>query len=78
MTEPFSLERIVHSVAEVAGKVTTTDTHLIRRLVDELDLLAEELVGRHDEPSVAQKIEVQRLVRELCPARSAFPPAVTR
>lgn len=78
MTEPFSFDHIHRSVALVAHRASTADAHQVPSLVEELDLLAEQLVGRHDETSVAQKVEVQRLVRELCPARSAFPPAVTR
>ena len=77
MSEPFSLDRIDRSLAFVAERATTADAHQLPRLVGELDLLAEELVGRHDPPSVAQKVAVQRLVYELCPARSAYPPAVT-
>lgn len=78
MTEPFSSHHIDRSVAFVAHRASTAEAHQVPSLVEELDLLAEQLVGRYDEPSVAQKAEVQRLVHELCPARSAYPPAVTR
>lgn len=77
MTEPFSSDRIDRSVAFVAERAATADAHQRPLLVGELDLLAEELVGRYDQPSVDQKVEVQRLVRELCPARSVYPPAET-
>lgn len=77
MSEPFSLDRIDRSLAFVAERAPLADAHQIPLLVEELDLLAEHLVGRHDAPSVAQKVAVQRLVHELCPARSAYPPALT-
>jgi hypothetical protein len=77
MSEPFSVDQIDRSLAFVADRAPTADARQIPRLVGELDLLAEQLVGRHDPPSVAQKVAVQRLVHELCPARSAYPPAAT-
>jgi hypothetical protein len=77
MSAPFSSARIDRSLAFVAERASTADADQRPLLVGELDLLAEHLVGRHDPPSVAQKVAVQRLVHELCPARSAFPPAVT-
>lgn len=77
MTEPFSFDHIDRSVAFVAHRASTADAHQVPLLVEELDLLAEQLVGRYDDSSVAQKVEVQRLVHELCPARSTFPSAVT-
>jgi hypothetical protein len=78
MTEPFSFDHIGRSVAFVAHRASTAEAHQIPTLVEELDFLAEQLIGRYDDNSVAQKVEVQRLVHELCPARSAYPPAVTR
>lgn len=77
MSEPFSQDRINRSLALVAEQAPTADAHEVSLLVCELDLLAEQLVGRHDLPSVAQKAAVQHLVHELCPARSAYPPADT-
>ena len=77
MTEPFSLDRIDRSLAFVVQRAPAADAQQVPLLVGELDLLAEELVGRHDPPSVALKVAVQRLVHELCPARSSYPPAVT-
>ena len=77
MSEPFSMDRIGRSLAFVAERAPTADAHQVPLLVGELDLLAEQLVGRHDPPSVPQKVEVQRLVHDLCPARSVYPPAMT-
>ena len=75
--EPVPLEFIVGSVARVAREAPSASAHELLLLIDELDVLAECLVGRHDEPSVAQKAVVQGLVHQLCPERDDNPPAST-
>lgn len=77
VTGSFALNRIAESVARVAQEVPSANAHQLALLIDELDVLAEQLVGRHDQPAVDQKVVVQRLVLELCPARLSNDRAMT-
>lgn len=75
MAEPYSVDHIARLVTAVADQAHEASAHRTTQLVDELDMLAEDLVGRYDEPAVAQKAAIQRLVEKLAPHRIAKPAA---
>lgn len=78
MTEPLALDRIVGLVTRITEQAASADAHQLFLLIDELDMLAEQLIGRHDQASVAEKATVQQLVNKLSPARLNNPPAMTQ
>ena len=69
MSDSADLDRVVHLMELVREQTAVADSHRIVQLVRELDMLAEELVGRYDGRVILLKAQVQELVLELAPTR---------
>ncbi len=74
-TEFHTLDRIKALVDRLRKEAESANPRQLLLLVDELDVLAERLVGRHDQASLDEKAEVQLLICTLQPARLSDPPA---
>lgn len=78
LTTAPTLDRIKAVVDRLRKEAESADPRQLLLLVDELDVLAEQLVGRHDQRSVDEKASLQLLIRTLRPARLGDPPAATQ
>ncbi len=65
MTEPLSVERIADLTASVSRQADTADPHRRWQLVDELNCLAEDLIGQPGVAARRAESEIAQLVAKL-------------
>lgn len=69
MYEPLSLAVIADLIDRVGGSTSLPGTRRRRHVVATLDVLAEDLVGRHSLEAIRLKHTIRTLVDSLCPGR---------
>lgn len=67
MTEPLSVARIAELTESIGRQASSAAPKRALQLLDELNCLAEDLIGRRDHGAGQQKIDIQRLVVQLRP-----------